>query len=109
MREQPSDHLETKLSLNWLGPYEVVSQAKNDITVQHVVIELTAVLQVDRTKPSFRSYEDAVAIARHDQQRFAIMDLTALLFFYYFYGSHISGSNTLPVIHSSFIHPNLNP
>ena len=84
MRKQPSDHLETRLSLNWLGPYEVVSQAKNDITVQHVVIELTAVLQVDRTKPSFRSYEDAVAIARHDQQRFAIMDLTDLLFFYFY-------------------------
>ena len=24
MRKQPSDHLETRLSLNWLGPYEVV-------------------------------------------------------------------------------------
>ena len=85
MREQPSDHLETKLSLNWLGPYEVVSQAQNDITVQHVVIKLTAVLHVDIVKLFFESYEDAVAIARHDQQRFAIMDLTALLFFFYFY------------------------
>ena len=73
-REQPSDHLETKLSPNWLGPYEVISQEKNDITVQHVVLKSTAVLHVDRVKPFFGSYEDAVAIARHDQHQFAIID-----------------------------------
>ena len=73
-REKPSDHLETKLSPNWLGPYEVISQEKNDITVQHVVLKSTAVLHVDRVKPFFGSYEDAVAIARHDQHQFAIID-----------------------------------
>ena len=52
-RKQPSDHLETKLSPSWLGPYEVVSQAKNNITVQHVVLKSIAVLQIDRAKPFF--------------------------------------------------------
>ena len=47
-RERPTDHLDTKLSPPWLGPYQVVQQVKNDISVRHIVLQSTAVLHVDR-------------------------------------------------------------
>ena len=72
-REQPSDHLETKLSPPWLGPYQVIEQVKNDISVKHIVLHSTAVFHVDRVKPFFGTFEQALSIARHDQHQFQIV------------------------------------
>ena len=72
-REKPSDHLATKLSPIWLGPYEVMSQTNNDITVRHVVLHSTTVLHVDRVKPFFGTREDAITLARHDQHQYEIV------------------------------------
>jgi len=72
-REHPTDHLETKLSPDWLGPYEVVEQTKNDISVRHVVLNTPHEFHVDRVKPFIGSYEQALEIARHDQHQFFIV------------------------------------
>ena len=72
-REKPSDHLSSKLSTDWLGPYEVIQQVKNDVGVKHIVLHTEAVIHVSRLKPFFGSYEEALSIARHDQHQFKIV------------------------------------
>jgi len=72
-RENAHAHLETKLSPPWLGPYEVVKQINNDISVRHLVLHTTAVFHVDRVKPFFGTRKQAIAIARHDQHQFDIV------------------------------------
>ena len=72
-REKPSDHLDSKLSSDWLGPYEVIRQTKNDISARHIVLQSTAVLHVDRVKPFFGTRDEAIAIARYDQHQYQIV------------------------------------
>ena len=72
-REKPSDHLETKLTPNWLGPFQVISQNKNDVHVKHIVLHNERVLHVSRLKPFFGSFDEAVEIARHDQHQYFIV------------------------------------
>ena len=72
-REHARDFLDTKLSPEWLGPYEVIKQINNDITVRHIVLHTSAVLHVDRVKPFFGTYEQAISIARHDQHQYDIV------------------------------------
>ena len=72
-RENPHDHLPTKLSPPWLGPYVVIQQVQNDISVKHVVTHSPHVFHVDRVKPFFGREDQAIAVARHDQQQFRIV------------------------------------
>ena len=72
-RERPSDHLATKLSPDWLGPYSVIRQVKNDVAAKHIVLNTEGVFHVERLKPYFGSYEQALQIARHDQHQFNIV------------------------------------
>ena len=72
-REQPTDHLETKLHPNWLGPFEVVRQVKNDVTAKHIVLNTEATMHVERLKPFYGTYEQALSIARHDQHQFKVL------------------------------------
>ena len=74
-RELPCDHLPTKLSPTWTGPFEVVSQSKNDITCQHVVMKNTVVLHIDRVKPFFGTFEEALALALLDNNQYNIVSI----------------------------------
>ena len=74
-REKPCDHLPSKLSPTWTGPFEVISQAKNDITCQHVNMKTISVLHSERVKPFFGSYEDALALAQLDYNQFHIVSI----------------------------------
>ena len=74
-REQPCDHLPTKLSTNWLGPYEVVQQIKNDVSVKHIVLHTAGTFHVSRLKPFIGTFEQALEIARHDQHQFLIRSI----------------------------------
>ena len=76
-REQPSDHLPTKLSPNWLGPYQVIEQRKNDVTVQHVVLKSQAVVHVERLKPYIGTLQDAIRIAQHDQHQYFVVSINS--------------------------------
>ena len=91
-REKPSDHLDTKLSPDWLGPFEVIKQEKNDVTIRHVVLRSVRVVHVTRLKPFFGSYDEAVAVARHDQHQYFIISIN------YFTGNpHVRTSMTFNV------------
>jgi len=76
-REKPSDHLPTKLSSDWLGPYEVISHMRNSIKAVHVVTNAEQTFHVERVKPFFGTYEQAVSIARHDQHQYIIISINS--------------------------------
>lgn len=88
-RESPSDFLPEKLAPNYLGPYMVVRQEKNDVTVEHVVLRTQHVLHVDRLKPFIGPLEEAVLVAKADQNQVFIVSLN------YFTGNpHLRSSMT---------------
>ena len=72
-RETPCDHLETKLSPPWLGPYEVIEQVKNDIECVHLNLGTKSNFHVSRVKPFFGSRQDAVDMAKLDRNQFFIV------------------------------------
>ena len=91
-RESPSDFLPEKLAPNYLGPYMVVRQEKNDVTVEHVVLRTQHVLHVSRLKPFIGSLEDAVLVAKSDQHQVFIVSIN------YFTGNpHLRSSMTFNV------------
>ena len=75
IKEQASDHLPTKLSATWLGPYEVVSQEKNDVACRHLVLMSEHIFHVDRLKPFFGSKQDAFDMAKLDRNQFFIQSI----------------------------------
>lgn len=76
-REKPSDHLASKLSPTFKGPYVVISQAKNDVTCEHIILATTHVLHLDRLKPFIGSYDEAVRVAKHDNNQFFIVSINS--------------------------------
>ena len=74
-REHPRDHLPTKLTPDWLGPYQVIQQVKNDVLAKHIVLHTEGVFHVERLKPFFGTFEQALDIARHDQHQFKIISI----------------------------------
>ena len=74
-RESPSDFLPEKLAPSYLGPYKVISQLKNDVAVEHVVLGTPHVLHVGRLKPFVGSHEDAVRVGKADQHQVFIVSI----------------------------------
>ena len=74
-REQPSDHLDTKLTARRSGPYQVVRQVKNDVTCKHVNLGSEHTLHVSRLTPFFGSYDDALRVARLDKNQYLIASI----------------------------------
>ena len=59
---KPCDHFASQLSPTWTGPFEVISQAKNDPTYQHVNMKHIVVLHSERVKPFFGTYDKAMSL-----------------------------------------------
>ena len=59
----------SKLSLRYTGPYEVVSQHKNDVTCRHLCIKSVHIFHVERLKifHGDRTEAERVALLDHDQ------------------------------------------
>ena len=74
-RESPCDHLSSKLSPTWTGPFEVISHFKNDIKCSHIAMNNTVVLHSERVKPFFGTYEEALALALLDNNQFNIVSI----------------------------------
>jgi hypothetical protein len=70
--EGPCTHLPEKLSTAYLGPYEVVSQSKNDVTCKHIVLNTEHIFHVARLKPFFGTREEALKEAQLDQDQFFV-------------------------------------
>jgi hypothetical protein len=64
--------LPNKLSPNFLGPFEVVGQVKNDVTCEHIVLGTTEVFHLSRLKPFFGTTQDARRVAMLDNNQFDI-------------------------------------
>jgi hypothetical protein len=89
-REEQSDFAPAgKLGPNWFGPYEVIEQVKNDVTMKHMCIHTIEVQHVSRLKPFFGSKEDALNMAKLDYNQFDIVS------FNYFTGNPHKRSSML--------------
>ena len=77
-REKPSDFLTSKLSPTWLGPYEVISQTKNDVLMRHICMQTQHVQHLTRLKPFFGSRAEAMEMAMLDYNQF---DVTSINYF----------------------------
>ena len=63
-RQKPS-----KLSPTFLGPYEVISQYKNDVTAKHLVTHIHKDFHTDNLQPFFGSRESAIEAALRDHNQ----------------------------------------
>jgi hypothetical protein len=68
----PDDPLPTKLTPKFLGPYEVLSQEKNDVTCKHIVLGQVKVFHVTRLKMFHGSYDEAYRLAMLDNDQYSI-------------------------------------
>jgi len=74
-REKQSDFAPSKLGPNWFGPYEVISQHKNDVTMKHMCIHTVEVQHISRLKPFIGSREEAEHYAKLDYNQFDIVGI----------------------------------
>lgn len=65
--------LPSKLTLRYMGPYEVISQYKNDVQCRHLCVKTTHTFHVERLKMFYGSRADAEKAAQldHDQHEIA--------------------------------------
>lgn len=61
-----------KLSPAYVGPFEVLSQFKNDVTAKHVILGHVSVFHVSRIKLFIGTLEDAKKIALADNNQYEI-------------------------------------
>lgn len=69
--------LPTKLSPKFVGPYEVISQVKNDVSCRHVILGHVKVFHVSRLKIFHGSLEDAKKVAMIDNNQYVIREFKA--------------------------------
>ena len=74
-KENPTDHLGNKLDPNWLGPYEVIHQAKNNVRVKHLVLMHEKEFFVGRLKPFWGTYEEGYNLAKLDRNQFIVTSI----------------------------------
>lgn len=76
-RVDTSKPLPSKLSPKYIGPYEVISQYKNDVKCRHIIMGDIKDLHVTRLKLFNGTYEDAKRIAMLDHDQYAIACIKA--------------------------------
>jgi hypothetical protein len=76
-KEHSKSVLESKLAPPYLGPFVVLSQEKNDVTVRHINLNTTHIFHVGRLKPFFGSREEGQQIAKIDQNQFHVELITS--------------------------------
>ncbi len=73
----PSQPRPSKLTPKFAGPYEVISQDRNDVHCRHLVEGSIHVFHVSRVKRFFGSYEDARRMAMLDHEQFVVQSINA--------------------------------
>ena len=68
--------LPSKLTLQFSGPYKVITHVQNDVTAQHLVSGVTKVLHTDRLKIFIGSEEDAFKMAMLDEDQYLVQSIT---------------------------------
>jgi hypothetical protein len=74
-KETPCDITGDKLEPAYMGPYEVLSHVKNDVTCVHVNLRSKHVFHVTRLKPFVGGMEDALEVAKLDKNQFNIVSI----------------------------------
>lgn len=72
-----SKPLPNKLCGKFYGPVMVISQEKNDITTKDMVTGLVRIVHVTRVKPFHGTHEDAMAMARLDNDQHVVERIVA--------------------------------
>ena len=72
-KETPCDIVGAKLDPTYWGPYEVISQIKNDVKCVRMCLGTEHVLHVSRLKPFFGGRDKALEIAKLDKNQFHIL------------------------------------
>jgi hypothetical protein len=76
-RYNPENPLPSKLTSPFRGPFEVISQFKNDITCRHLVSGEISIFHVERVKLFAGNRTEAYATALHDNDQFVISHMAA--------------------------------
>jgi hypothetical protein len=73
--EHPHDHLPTKLTPRYAGPYRVLSQLKNDIQCKHVVTDEVKYFHCSRVHPFLGTDEQAYEVGKLDKDQYLILSI----------------------------------
>jgi hypothetical protein len=73
----PDDHLPTKLTPKFRGPYEVIEQKKNDVRCRHIILGDVKEFHVTRLKLFTGSREEAMRVAMVDNDQYTIVRIAA--------------------------------
>ena len=68
--------LPSKLTLQFAGPFKVISHEQNDVTAQHLVSGVIKVLHTDRLKIFIGSEDDAFKMAMLDEDQYLVQAIT---------------------------------
>ena len=80
-RSNPCQQLADKTLSEFQGPYRVVSQRSNDVTIKHLAIAQEKVVHVSRLRPFFGDEEEALELAKLDYNQYKIVSIN------YWYGN----------------------
>ena len=73
--EHPGDLRPVKLSPSWYGPYRVIWHKGNDIHCEHVVMKELYTFHVDRCRPFFGDFKDALEVGKYDHDQFIVKSI----------------------------------
>jgi len=71
-QRNPDEHLPTKLTPKFVGPYEVIEQTKNDVRCRHIIMGNVQEFHVTRLKIFHGSLEDAKRVAMIDNDQYVM-------------------------------------
>ena len=71
-RPNPCTPVHDKQLGQWMGPFRVIQQVKNDVTLRHLAIGHERVVHTSRVKPFFGSVENALELAKLDYHQWGI-------------------------------------
>jgi hypothetical protein len=70
-------HMKAKLNAKLLGPYQVLTHVKNDVTVRNLITTSVSVFHATRLKPFYSSHEEAYEAALRDADQYLVATFIA--------------------------------
>ncbi len=70
-------HMRAKLNAKFLGPYQVLTHIKNDVTVRNLITASVSVFHASRLKPCYSTPEDAYDAALRDADQYLVTKFIA--------------------------------
>ena len=74
-RSSPCQPLRNKTLSEFMGPYRVVQQVKNDVTIKHLAIGEERVVHISRVRPYFGDEGQALDLAKLDYNQMTIKSI----------------------------------